>query len=415
MTDTYEDIKQRYKSGPIPNGRDDDDIICRNFEPHPIASIPPRRWAYGTFLLFGEASVLGAVDGGGKGGHAVVIALSMITGRQLLGEHVWRSGPVAIITYEDKEDEWRRRIAAACLHYKINYEEAIPHFHFISHKHGRIRFAARSEEGRTLFPHSEPIIQHLKRIGAVLLIVDPFNHAHALEDGNNNTLIAQVAGEATRIAEVSDTALLALHHLRKGSTGDIDDLMGATSLRATFRSTRILRRMTPEQAEKLQIPAADAWRYSCIAGTKDNYAPPARRAAWYRLESVGLANRDDLYIEGDNVAVITTWAPPSPFAGIRLDVIERVFEAIRHGPGNGERFSPDVRAEHWVGLPITEITGKPVGIVSGIIDGWIDTTVLTKEPFRSPKLRRVRASVTLNEAKVAEILAPLGARPEPAE
>jgi hypothetical protein len=414
MTDTgYEDIKARYKTSP--NGRDDDAIIVRHFDPHPITTIPPRRWAYGTLLLFGEASVLGAVDGGGKGAHAVVIALSMVTGREMLGERVWRTGPVAIITYEDKEDEWRRRIAAACLHYHLEYGEVIPHFHFISHPHGRIRFAARSEEGRTVFPHSEAIIQHLKQIGAVLLIVDPFNHAHAMEDGNNNTLIAQVAGEATRIAEVSDVALLALHHLRKGSTGDIDDLMGATSLRATFRATRILRRMTTEQAEKLQIPAADAWRYSCVAGTKDNYAPPARRAVWYHFESVSLGNSDGVYVEGDNVHVVALWAPPSPFAGIRLDVLERVFEAIRQGPGDGERFSPDVRAEHWVGLPITEITGKPVGIVSGIIDGWIDTAVLTKEPFRSPKLRRVRASVTLNETKVAEILAPLGARPEPAE
>jgi RecA-family ATPase len=75
--------------------------------------IPPRPWAYGHFLLFGQAAVIGAVDGCGKGAQAVAIALAMITGRELLGERVWRTGPVAIITDEDDEMEWRRRIAAA--------------------------------------------------------------------------------------------------------------------------------------------------------------------------------------------------------------------------------------------------------------------------------------------------------------
>ena len=87
-----------------------------------INKIPPRRWAYGRFLLFGSAAVIGAVDGGGKGAIAVVIMLSMITGKPLLGETVWKCGPVAIITYEDDATEWQRRIAAACKHYELDYK-----------------------------------------------------------------------------------------------------------------------------------------------------------------------------------------------------------------------------------------------------------------------------------------------------
>src|SRR5262249_44454047 len=90
-------------------------LLCQPPAPHPISSIPPRPWAYGRYLLFGSASALGGMDGAGKGALAVVIALSFITGRALLAEHVWRTGPVASITYEDDETEWRRRIAAACL------------------------------------------------------------------------------------------------------------------------------------------------------------------------------------------------------------------------------------------------------------------------------------------------------------
>ena len=50
--------------------------------------------------------------------------------------------------------------------------------------------------------------------------------------------------------------------------------MGATALRSTFRSTRILARMTREEAEGFKLPPAKAWRYSRIASTEENYAPP---------------------------------------------------------------------------------------------------------------------------------------------
>jgi hypothetical protein len=183
-------------------------IICKPLAPLAIAAIPPRPWAYGKFLMFGTAAAIRAVDGGGKGAIAVVIGLSMITGRELLGERVWRTGPVAIITYEDNEMEWRRRIAAACLHYDIDYESVTGSFYFISRPNDRVCFAANGERG-VVFPDGDAIIEHLKATGAVLLIVDPFNHAHALLDGNNNALIAKVGHEITRIAQQSVAAVLA--------------------------------------------------------------------------------------------------------------------------------------------------------------------------------------------------------------
>ena len=69
-----------------PPGEDlsaNDDIICETPKLPTIADIPPRQWAYGNLLLLGHASVIGAIDGGGKGAHAVAIALSMITGKPL--------------------------------------------------------------------------------------------------------------------------------------------------------------------------------------------------------------------------------------------------------------------------------------------------------------------------------------------
>src|SRR4051812_12023236 len=69
-------------------------LQCGTLTPVDIPKIPPRPWAYGKFLQFGQAAALGGVDGSGKGSMAVTIALAMITGRPLLDERIWRRGPV---------------------------------------------------------------------------------------------------------------------------------------------------------------------------------------------------------------------------------------------------------------------------------------------------------------------------------
>ena len=385
-------------------------LVCRPLTPRPITNIPPRPWAYGKFLLFGSAAAIGAVDGGGKGAHAVVIALSMITGRPLLGERVWRKGSVAIITYEDDETEWHRRIAAACLHYELDYENVIGQFHFISRLDSRVCLASRTLSGDVIFPDSLGIIEHLKTIGAVLLIIDPLNHAHNLEDGN--ILMAKVAGEVMRIAHESTCAALVLHHLRKGSTGDPDDLMGATSLRATFRAVRIFVRMTTKQAKELGLPERQSWRYSRIAGTKENYAPPPELTTWYKLKSIDLGNADELYTEGDNLQVATAWIPPSSFEGLSLSIIAEIFTALRVPPGLNLRWAPDPRSDEWAGKPISRITGKTSEQTQPIVRTWIKNAVLVEDTYEHPKHRRPRTCVALNETKAAEILAPLYFRPD---
>jgi hypothetical protein len=376
----------------------------------PITDIPPRPWAYGNFLLFGCASVIGAVDGGGKGSLAVTIALSMITGRPLLGERVWRTGPVAILNYEDDVIEWQRRIAAACLHYDIDYPSVVENFYFLRRNDGvRIRLAAHAINGGGLiFPDRETIIAGLKEIEPVLWIIDPWNLAHALADGNSNALMAQTAGETGHIARVCNVVALALHHLRKSATGDIDDLMGATSLRATFRSARILSRMTADEAQKLLIPSEERWRYSRIAGHKENYAPPPEQSTWYRLESVELGNGAGIYVDGDNVQVLTLVDDlPDAFDGLSRTTIGEIFEKLRAGPSPGEFYKPRRNADDWAGNIIIMIAGKTAQEADRILFSWDKNKVLLRDKYLSPATSRYRERVLVNEAKAAEILGPL--------
>lgn len=348
----------------------------------PLNLIPPRPWVYGNFLLRGHTAVLGARDGGGKGQIAIGIALGLITGRfDILHEKVRQTGSVAIISYEDDRDEWQRRIGAACLVHGVDYGLARQSLYFLDLPDRRI-VLAELLNGRTLFPDGDEIIAALRDIGAVAFIIDPFNHAHQVQDGNSNVLISQVAGETERIAAMSRTAGLVLHHVRKGSEGKVDDLMGATALRATFRSCRILQGMDKETAESFDLD--EPWRYIRIADSKENYSKPADKAFWYRLASIGLPNGTDEYPDGDNVGVATHWTPPSPFAGLDWGLVISVLGQIDRGMEDGYRYSSSRQAtKRWAGNLLVE-ADNTAEMAARIIAGWLDSGLLRNEEYHNP-------------------------------
>jgi hypothetical protein len=374
-------------------------------EPVGAANIPPRPWAYGNFLLFGYGAVIGAQDGGGKGFLTVTMIIEVITGKSLLGERIWRCGPVAIVTYEDDLDEWHRRFAAACLYHQVDYAFVLQNVRFLVRDDRKITFCEMVDD-QPYFPDRDEILAALKESGAIGLVVDPFNHAHTMESGNENTAIAKVAFEMNDIARKSGCFLLLLHHLRKGSTGSADDLMGATSLRATFRSTRILVRMSKDEAEALGI-TEDTWRYSRIAGSKENFAPPPDKSHWYKLESQSLGNGTEQYPDGDNMGVTTHWKPSEHarntplFGEMSGEQLLAVFNAIRTTP-----HSPDVRSKHlpWVGKLLQEVGGRDEKQAKTIIKLWDENAVTRIEDYANEDRNKVRR-VVLNEEKAAEIVA----------
>jgi 5S rRNA maturation endonuclease (ribonuclease M5) len=384
----------------------DSDDLLQPLAPLAITAIPPRRWAYGHYLLFGSAAVMGASDGVGKGVVTVGMLLSMITGQALLGERIWRTGPVAIVTYEDDEMEWRRRIAAGCLRHNLDYDRVIRSIYFF---HRRITFGQPVEGGaRILFPDSDLVIASLQQIGAVLLVIDPFNNAHDLESGNENVAIAKIAAEISRIAQATDAAVMANHHLRKGAVGNVDDLMGATALRANFRSCRILMRMTSDQAELLNIPTDEVYRYIRIVGSKENYAPPPEKSAWFKLQSQTLDNATDEYPDGDEAPVAIRWEPPVGFAGVSLPKLRAIFDALREGPGEGWYYSAEKRSRHAVDALIVEKAGVSKAQAGSILRIWQENGVVRGQPYTTPN-RNTGMRVILDEAKVAAILAELRA------
>jgi hypothetical protein len=212
-------------------------------------------------------------------------------------------------------------------------------------------------------------------------------------------MMAKVAAEMNRIAADSGVAGLVLHHLRKGSTGQVDDIMGATSVRATFRSSRVMTKMMTEEAE---LDVTDgAWRYSRISGSKENYAPPPDKATWFRLASVSLGNGTNDYPEGDEIGVATTWECRPMFEGMDVNQLKAVFDALRttaHGPSKQAKQTP------WAGQPLKDIGRRSDREASKIVNGWLDNGVLLEGEHVNEQRHKVK-KVVLDNTKAMAILA----------
>ena len=304
--------------------------------------------------------MIGAMDGAGKGMVAVGIALSFITGQKLLGEYVWRTGNVVILTYEDDQEEWRRRIAAACILHHLDHKAVLRGIHFLVRPSGRrvVLAECTGRDATVIFPDHDRIVALLRQFNTALFIIDPFNNAHTLADGNNNSLVATVAHEISTIARDADVAVLLLHHLRKGAVGNVDDLMGAVALRANFRACRIMQVATPDMAEQLGIQPDEAWRYLRVAGSKENHAPPLDRSMWFHKASVPLNNPAGIYTMGDEIGAIEKWEPPHAFDGLDYAKLRIVFDALSartHSPVKKAKAIP------WAGVQYATVQFRTVG------------------------------------------------------
>jgi hypothetical protein len=227
-----------------------------------------------------------------------------------------------------------------------------------------------------------------------------------MDDGNNNILIARVAHELSRIAKQSGAAVLVLHHLRKGSSGDVDDLMGATSLRANFRNCRIYQRMTSDQADELKVPANQRWRYLRIASVKANYAPPPDDCIWFSLASVLLGNANDLYTEGDEIGVAVPWKPPSAFDGLDRPTMGSIFAHLRREPSPGWRWSLNSKQKHWAGKVLLDLApDMSREQAKRVLDTWHKNGAISEETYVNPN-RDEATGIVLNEELISRMLPP---------
>ncbi|WP_159089074.1 hypothetical protein [Tateyamaria sp. Alg231-49] len=89
-------------------------------------------------------------------------------------------------------------------------------------------------------------------------------------------------------------------------------------------------------------------------------SPPAEVAEWYHLEGVELPNApkdDPLDDRGDNVAIVTRWAPPDPFDGITLEHASQLRRVCVKAAESGVPLRVEPRADNWIGYEIGDVCG----------------------------------------------------------
>jgi RecA-family ATPase len=266
------------------------------------ATIPPRAWLYGKHYIRKFLTCTVGLGGGGKTSELVVEALAMATGRPLLGITPAERARVWIWNGEDPVEELDRRIVAAMIKHDIKPEDIEGYLFRDTGRQTPLVVGSQSRNGTVVArPVVDAIIAEIKRKQIDALIVDPFIKSHKVAENDNNA-IDQVASEWAAIADICNCAVELSHHSRKtgGAEVTIEDMRGAVALVNASRSVRVLNKMTKDEAKNAFLEEATAWRYYRIDNGKANMAPPPENAQWYKLETVRLAN-------GDEVGAATAW------------------------------------------------------------------------------------------------------------
>lgn len=359
-------------------------ITATPFEWIDPATIPPRRFIYGTHLIRKYASATIAPGGVGKSTLLTAEALAIVTGEPILGITPKETCAVWAYNGEDPRDELQRRYAAAIIAHKLRPPNVQGRFYMNSGRDQPICIA-EMEKGaiRIAIPIENALVERLLLLQIGVLQVDPFISFHRLSE-NDNTAIDAVTKTWARIADRANCAIDLVHHVRKvGDTEvSVDDARGASALISAVRSARVLNRMTKDEAAKAGVDSPRP--YFRTNSGKVNLSPSCEESEWYEIRSLALNN-------GDDVGVAHRWKWPSPFAEVSLSDLETVQKKISEG-----QWRENIRATDWAGKAVAEVLGIDLQApgaraqVKSILDVWVKNRALktVEKKDASRKLRR---------------------------
>lgn len=348
------------------------------------ASIPPRQWVYGHHLIRKQISVTVAPGGAGKSSNAITEALAMVTGCNLLGDHVPKPVTVWYYNLEDEGDEQARRFAGAMQHNNIKPDDIDGRVYLDTGREQPLCTAIQTRDGAKIQkPVMDALAAEIEARGIDVLIVDPFVSSHQVNE-NDNGAIDLVTKEWARLADRCNCAIELIHHTRKtnGEEATTESGRGASAMMATARSGRVLNKMTEAERAKAGVED-DPATYFAVTRDKANLAPIGKRV-WRRIASVQLAN-------GDGVGVVEAWQWPDAFDGMTVDHLKRVQQAIE-----GKKLPHWPLAADWIGYSIAEILGLDTDneadkeTVKACLKAWIKSGALKVETTVNSSRNRVK-------------------------
>jgi RecA-family ATPase len=147
--------------------------------------IPPRGWLLGNLLCRQFLTSIFADGAVGKTALMIAMALSLATGRSLIGEHVFVRCPVLLICFEDGKDELRRRVTAAMKHHGIT-KAGVRGYLFISAiSRSDAKLAASRSGDHVAGKLGAALDRSIARRSAGAVFLDPFIKTHSVGENDN--------------------------------------------------------------------------------------------------------------------------------------------------------------------------------------------------------------------------------------
>ena len=355
------------------------------FEPIDAANIPARRWVYGHHYIRSYVSVVASAGGLGKSSMQMVEAVSIATGKALLGEAVHEQCKVWIVNLEDPLEEMQRRMAAVMHHYDIKADDIRGKIFLDAGRDLKMIFAKQTRDGLEII---EEIVDYMIKVinenGISVVFIDPWVAAMGGISENDNMAMNAAVGAVRAIADATDAAIVLTHHIRKtnGEEATIDSVRGAGSLIGAARAARVLNRVSQEEAMKLGVSEEGSLGIFRVDDGKNNLSLPASKALYRRMESVLLAN-------GEFVGVATEFKLPDLFDGISAQHAMEVQKLVGSAEERGEPMRKNAQAKTWVGHAVAVVLDLDLekkhekAKAKAVIAKWLETGVLREDVWKS--------------------------------
>jgi|GEM_PF-1688232 len=330
--------------------------------PRPANQIPPRRWLYGRAIIKGFLSFLVAPGGAGKSALAMVEAVAMASGKELLaGEKPICPQRVWMHNAEDDLLEMQRRLAATLQRFGLSNADLNGNLFMTSGRDIKLQLARTGRDGPEIVPGIvDALVERLVAAKVDVLILDPLGALHTLPENSNEA--ANLLSSALReVAHRADVAVIVLHHTGKAAAMDMDAAgagasRGASAFVDAARVVRQVVRMTDKEAARHGISEDNRRDYLRVENGKANLAR-AEGARWLRMVSVNLGNGSGYWPDGDRVGVIERWTLPTAQPGTISD-LARVQAALDASPHPARA---DLRSRDWIGWLVANALALDAG------------------------------------------------------
>jgi hypothetical protein len=361
---------------------------------------PPRGWLLANQFCRKFLSSLVAPGAAGKTALRIAQLLSLASGRDLTGQHVFVRCRVLLLSFEDGRDELRRRVAAACIHHRVEYSELKGWLYYATPK--GIKLAELDNGARKRGELEQHLRNKIAELNPDIVCLDPFVKTHGLEE-NDNSAMDFVCDLLATLADEFNIAVDAPHHSRKGAAvpGDADMGRGSSSIRDAGRLIYTLTPMNQDEAEQFGISQADRRDYIRLDSAKVNIVRPARTATWFKLTSVAIGNATPDYPAGDQVQTVEPWTAPDTWAGLDNATLNLILNKIETGMPDGNRYSDarNVKERAAWKVVMEHAPNKTETQAREMIKTWLKNGVLESYSYKNPVNSKEVSGLRVNNAR----------------